>query len=324
MIRRVSGALVVAALLLSGIVATTSRAAVTPIFDDRRLEAEVSVLEGETDQASSVPGAPFASWIDGIAVSSFGSCDANGETALFIASAGASQDSFITPVQISVAVSASAQLPDACQLDTSSGYAFSRSEIGFTTDVAYRFIISLIGPFTEPLVELGDISGPSEVLLYDYSGSGQFGYDQVLPPGSYVFRVEARAEEDDSHSDGYAILDFWDVPPPTGAGGVAGVSLSNAGGGDLSFDWPPSCSSDADDYAIYAGDLGMFTSHTSLLCGTSGATSTTITPASGNRYYLVVPLDGSEEGSYGTDSDGLERTVGISACGTQQIGSPCP
>jgi len=37
-------------------------------------------------------------------------------------------------------------------------------------------------------------------------------------------------------------------------------------------------------------------------------------PGAGNRYYLVVPSDGTIEGSYGVDGDGNERTPSAAAC----------
>ena len=62
-------------------------------------------------------------------------------------------------------------------------------------------------------------------------------------------------------------------------------------------------------------------SHSSLLCDTAGATTTTFTPPAGSTYYLVVPLAASREGSYGTTSEGFERPVGDDACLLQQIGT---
>jgi len=310
--------------LFSAILAPASRAAVTPVSDARMLQAEVFVLNGSLDQGTAFPVAPMAPFNELVETISSGWCDANGEFAFLSGNAGAQQDSFINPLHMSAIVHATTSAQDACQMDTSYGSARSHFEIGFVTDVSYRFIINSFGNFTDPLVQLGDTSGAQEVLLYDYPGSGPLGYDQVLAPGSYVFRAEAFADEDDSLSSVYAILDFLEVPPTSGAGRVASLTLDKDGGGDLSLAWQPSCSSDDDDYGIYAGDLGMFTSHTSVQCGTLGATSATITPAAGDRYYLVVPADGTEEGSYGTDSDAFERTVGASVCGNQQIASPCP
>jgi hypothetical protein len=76
------------------------------------------------------------------------------------------------------------------------------------------------------------------------------------------------------------------------------------------------------EYAIYEGILGDFTSHGWRDCGASGP-SVTFTPLEGDTYYLVVPLNATREGSYGRDSEGLERPPGALACLPQQV-APCP
>ena len=88
--------------------------------------------------------------------------------------------------------------------------------------------------------------------------------------------------------------------------------------GDLELSWGGSCRASDTDYAVYEGLLGDFTSHAPRLCSTGGATSVTLTPASGSGYYLVVPLspDGAE-GSYGTASNGTQRPPSASACQPQ-------
>jgi hypothetical protein len=92
---------------------------------------------------------------------------------------------------------------------------------------------------------------------------------------------------------------------------------------DLDLSWWPSTSVGANDYAIYEGVLFSWYSHGSLLCSTGGATTATITPSSGNRYYLVVPMNDYDEGSYGTDSSGAERPQGTSPCRVYQaLGCP--
>jgi probable HAF family extracellular repeat protein len=117
------------------------------------------------------------------------------------------------------------------------------------------------------------------------------------------------------------------LPSPTAAGGVPDggevpgmplmVGMSSTPG-DLELSWGPSCQPGDSDYAVYEGLLGDFASHAPRLCGTGGATSVTLTPASGNRYYLVVPLspDGAE-GSYGTASDGSQRPPSATSCQPQ-------
>ena len=114
------------------------------------------------------------------------------------------------------------------------------------------------------------------------------------------------------------------LPSPTAAGGVPGgggvpgmplmVGKSSIPG-KLILLWGRSCRSSDNDYAVYEGLLGNFTSHAPRLCGTDGATSATLTPASGNRYYLVVPLspDGAE-GSYGTGSNGIQIPPSATGC----------
>ena len=71
---------------------------------------------------------------------------------------------------------------------------------------------------------------------------------------------------------------------------------------NLDLLWWPSTSAGANDYAIYEGNLQTLTTaynHVPNLCSTGGATSSTITPAAADRYFLVVPLNDYDEGSYG-------------------------
>ena len=68
------------------------------------------------------------------------------------------------------------------------------------------------------------------------------------------------------------------------------------------------------------GTLGDFASHGSTLCSTAGLTGATFLPAPGSRYYLVVPNNGSIEGSYGASDDGSARPAAVSACLPQQVG----
>ena len=49
----------------------------------------------------------------------------------------------------------------------------------------------------------------------------------------------------------------------------------------------------------------------------------TSTPGAGSRYYLVVSQSANREGSYGSDSDDVERPPGGSVCLVQAIAA-CP
>ena len=92
-----------------------------------------------------------------------------------------------------------------------------------------------------------------------------------------------------------------------------GLLLVKAGGGDITLSWQPSCLETDNDYAVYEGTLGVFESHDAPYCDTNGATSQTLAPAAGSTYYLVVPLSATREGSYGLDSDDVERPQGSPA-----------
>ena len=102
---------------------------------------------------------------------------------------------------------------------------------------------------------------------------------------------------------------------------VPGVPLtvSLEGTGEITLAWSPSCQVGDDDYAVYEGALGDFTSHASRACSTGGATSLTIAPSGTGSYYLVVPRNADAEGSYGTDSTGAERPAATSPCLAQSI-----
>jgi glucose/arabinose dehydrogenase len=109
---------------------------------------------------------------------------------------------------------------------------------------------------------------------------------------------------------------------------VPGVPLAlhknGASPTDLDLVWSPSCGPTATDYSVHEGALGSWYSHNEILCTTAGATEATITPGAGDRYYLVVPLDDLSEGSYGTDSLGVERPRSDIRCRHERELTPCP
>jgi hypothetical protein len=94
--------------------------------------------------------------------------------------------------------------------------------------------------------------------------------------------------------------------------------------GQLDLAWDPSCSPEGVDYAVYEGTLGAWYSHNPLRCTTDGSGAVRITPGAGNRYYLVVPMSAFREGSFGTDSAGIERPGSASRCRTEKDPSACP
>jgi hypothetical protein len=94
-------------------------------------------------------------------------------------------------------------------------------------------------------------------------------------------------------------------------------------GGDITLSWGTSCVSSDDDYEVYEGTIGSYYSHGSKFCSTGGSTSITFTPPATDRYYLVVPRDDLNEGSYGFDGNGDDRPPGSPVCRPQDYGG-CP
>jgi len=96
-------------------------------------------------------------------------------------------------------------------------------------------------------------------------------------------------------------------------------------GAIITLNWAASCSAGAEDYAIYEGTIGAWYSHVPVVCTDAGAPLTeTIGTAPGNRYYLVVPHNLNDEGSYGIDSFFVERPQLAGSCPLPQSLTPCP
>ncbi len=111
-----------------------------------------------------------------------------------------------------------------------------------------------------------------------------------------------------------------------GAGSIpegAPLTVDRAADGDLDLSWGASCLFSDQDYAIYEGRLGDYSSHYRLHCTTGNLTSKTIKPDTGDSYYLVVPRNTAHEGSYGSDADGAQRPPAVDACIPQVI-DVCP
>ena len=94
--------------------------------------------------------------------------------------------------------------------------------------------------------------------------------------------------------------------------------------GNLNITWSTSSSAGGEDYGIYEGTIKTWYNHTSIDCHDDGGDlQEEVTPAAGNKYYLVVPNNPDAEGSYGQRSSGVERPQGTSPCRlTQAFGCP--
>jgi len=105
-----------------------------------------------------------------------------------------------------------------------------------------------------------------------------------------------------------------------------GLRVAKNGGASVTLGWAGSCSAADTDFGVYEGTIGgNFTSHIPVpgMCSTLGAKTATFNASAGDRYFLVVPSDGSTEGSYGGDDITGERPVSATPCAAQILGE-CP
>lgn len=111
-------------------------------------------------------------------------------------------------------------------------------------------------------------------------------------------------------------------------GTLSGLRIVSKGTGptpSITLRWNPSCSFGDTDYEVYEGNLHALPAydHEQVLCSTSGETIATFDAGSGDRYYLVVPTDGTEEGSYGLDGAGGQRPPAAILCRSQVSAFSC-
>jgi len=146
---------------------------------------------------------------------------------------------------------------------------------------------------------------PGELVAWDGTLFASFDQDPLWPAGSRINALSLLANP----------------------GRVPIILLGKVAGfpNELIVSWQPSCSAGADDYGIYEGQLGNWSSHVSIDCSDDfGDLSEQISISAANHYYLVVPHNKNDEGSYGLDSGGSERPVGGGACVATRTITPCP
>ena len=91
--------------------------------------------------------------------------------------------------------------------------------------------------------------------------------------------------------------------------------------GWLTLTWDDSCLATDSDYAIYSGKMVRVYSHRPVVCSTGGATIGFVQPPTQySTYYLIVPHDGTLEGSYGAATAGPRPAAEIS-CMLQEVAS---
>ena len=170
-----------------------------------------------------------------------------------------------------------------------------------TVGTEYRFVFNHPG-----IIHIRCTTNPN-----DYPGGAATDDDDIYRSFDLDFEVSIVV----------ALPDAGRVPDGGDSPGVP-LELTKAPGGDVTLSWGASCQADDDDYAVYEGTIGDFTSHIAVLCSTLGGTNATLTPGSGDTYYLVTPVDGVREGLLGTDSGMNDRPPSPFPCLLRQVG-PC-
>jgi len=100
------------------------------------------------------------------------------------------------------------------------------------------------------------------------------------------------------------------------------LTIQKTPGTNLRLFWGASCQGCDTDYGVYEGPLGDYDAHSLKSCSSAGNAATAVTPEAGSTFYLIVPSNGLNEGSYGRDSDGAERPPGGTVCFPQAF-DPC-
>ena len=170
-------------------------------------------------------------------------------------------------------------------------------------------------------------TGADVAFAATFTGGQDVYYVRVFPDcnGNGVSDVTDLGETSSEDCDANRVPDECQAAPGCiGAGAVqgSGLSVARSPGGELTLAWEPSCA-DGDDYAVYEGALGDFTSHVARVCSTGGETTETVSPYPGDRYYLVVPTRAGREGSYGKGGAEADRAPSLTACFPQLVRA-CP
>lgn len=129
--------------------------------------------------------------------------------------------------------------------------------------------------------------------------------------------------------------DSWSTINSVDPAGLAAYApgtwmIRGAGGpvaaGSVLLTWGASCNDGTvpgQDFAVYRGGIGNFTSHQPLACTTGRNPSYLAQGAPNGSYFLVVPRTNAAEGSYGRASTRAERPPSSAACVVQDVAT-CP
>jgi len=183
--------------------------------------------------------------------------------------------------------------------------------------------------------------GPWEPIASDQPNDGH--YDWLLPKVAtssarvrvvrHNLTVSAPYGYPEACSGDASRETFSVTVPVRVAGSISGrrspspLSLDKGPGSVVRLSWMASCSPDANDYAIYAGSLdelrqGLWRPQP-LTCRAGADLTEDLDGSGGSHYYLVSPMAGGVEGTFGRDSTGTLRPEPQSTCGLRESFATC-
>lgn len=198
---------------------------------------------------------------------------------------------------------------------------------GLSCSMPQNFVVTALGR-----VIFVASDGLSGLELWQTDGTSQgTSMIQDIAPGQYSSNPSLLTLSGSllyfSANDNQSGDELWAMPfsapgtVPDGSGASVPLTVIRSGN-QIILSWDDSCNTYDTDYEIYEGTIGQPNTHTRILCTTNGASTATITPSSNDSYYLVVPRNATQEGSYGSNSSGSERPQGAIFCLPQAI-TPC-
>jgi hypothetical protein len=143
------------------------------------------------------------------------------------------------------------------------------------------------------------------------------------PSGNTDFFLTSQGMADDLFISRLSPVAVSGVVPDGASAPGAMLTVEKGAGTNLIWRWGASCRAADARYGLYEGTLGSFTSHVPMTCNIF-QTSHSRTPSAGDRYYLVVPSEGTVDGSYGVDGDGNARVPSAAACHPQSFSRCVP
>ena len=145
----------------------------------------------------------------------------------------------------------------------------------------------------------------------------------VGPLAAGLHTIETRAVDEVGQIDATLASDQVTVTGSTRSGEALLLTVAKSGT-NLSLAWTaPGGTCQVTGYGLYRGTLPWTGyNHASVNCAIT-ATSTTTAQGTGSYYYLIVPSNASNEGSYGKSSAGAQRPQGTTPCKTSQDSTTC-